>query len=82
MGRYKDIMSMYNYDDDDAGFIAVLPYSKEDSISTGSLSEYYGGTQEYTCRHEPIDVGFTHSKWVCKKCDIVLESYEPENQKQ
>ncbi len=21
------------------------------------------------CRHEPIDVGFTHSKWVCKKCN-------------
>lgn len=57
-----------------------LPLIKEDDpiLSVGEYRRRYFGEfhddpteiqfhQE--CQHEPIDVGFRFSKWVCKKCN-------------
>lgn len=83
MGKYKDLILMHEFDeDDDAVLNGLLPYLPQgnDSFATEYCGDF--GPPEYTCRHEPIDVGFTHSKWVCKKCDIELTLYQPENEKQ
>lgn len=83
MGKYKDMITMYDFDDyadEDPELTAWLPIGNPESFATEYCGDF--GPPEYECQHEPIDVGFTHSKWVCKKCDIVLQSYEPENKKQ
>ena len=44
-----------------------------DHVEHNEFATEYGGVFIKSCDHERINVGFNKAKYVCKKCDIVLE---------
>lgn len=64
---------------------SFLPNMKEYDLFNKELGSIYGNInlglpdlendQQMKCmrgQHERVDVGFMHSKWVCKHCDTLL----------